>query len=259
MSALLLDVVTGSHMQQDIQEMTTLTMIRTALVTNTDIVALGVREMLAGLDDTSLIVTAGTAEACMDQERSQGLDVVIVDVQSLKTPRASTLKAITFMLRDAFPGVGLIGLTDWTNKSRFEFALSLGVNGFCLKSIACDELRETIRIVAQGETYIHNDYRRLIELNSSPLFDTLFGKRQLEVLNYLVKGHTNKEIASIMQLSVETVKSHTKVILKKLGAKDRGHAISLVLNEAINVLTQQNIYFNANGDSCDGTRAKRMF
>lgn len=234
-------------------------MITTALVTNADIVEFGIRGMLAASDDISLAAVAGNIEDCLLAIPNTTPDVVIVDVQSIMTPRAIALKHIANVLKNISSKIALIGLTDWTNKSRYEFARSLGARGYCLKTIGRDRLHAAIRRAARGDTYVHDDYRRLIELNSNPLFDTIFGKRQLEALDLMVQGYTNKEIATTLQLSIETVKSHIKIILKRLGAKDRGHAISIVLNETINVLTQQNLYFNADRDSCAKPQAMRLF
>jgi len=219
-------------------------MIKVVLITNADILMHGVRNIFADADGISLSHVIGSFADYKSLANRDIPDVVIFDIQSLKTPKAMDMKNLVENFRKISNSTEFIATTDWSNKSRYEFALQLGVKGCCLKRISAPELIAMVKAVASNELYVHDEYAELVRLNSSPLFNNLFGERQLEILNLVLLGHSNKEIAELLHISQETVKSHIKVILKKLNAKDRTHVVSITLREMIDVFTQQNLYFN---------------
>jgi len=219
-------------------------MIKVVLITSADILVHGIRSIFADVDDISLAHAISSFADFKFLADPDVPDVIIFDIQSLKTPKAVDMKNLVEYFRKILGSTGFIAITDWSNKSRYEFALQLGVKGYCLKRISAPGLITMVRAVAKGELYVHDEYAELVRLNSSPLFNNLFGERQLEILNLVLLGHSNKEIADLLHISQETVKSHIKVILKKLNAKDRTHAVSITLREMIDVFTQQNLYFN---------------
>ena len=103
-------------------------------------------------------------------------------------------------------------------------ALKAGASGAVLKSSSNDELIGAILMVASGEQFLSADIEHLLE-DDPPLPD--LSPRQIEILDSIARGLTNKDIASQLDISLESVKSHIKIILEKLGAASRTEAASI--------------------------------
>lgn len=217
-------------------------MIRVALITNADLVVYGVREIIAKANGVSLVGIENSLPGCAMLARQKSPDVMIIDAHSIHAPAVSQIKETVEEFKNISEKISFISLTDWSNQSRFEFARRLGFKGFCLKTISRGEFIEAIKTVARGETYIHAAYaEQSQEQNNGASYSNLLSARQQETLNLLLHGYTNREIADILYLSPETVKSHIKVILKKLKVRDRTQAVSLVLREMIDNASSQNL------------------
>ena len=95
---------------------------------------------------------------------------------------------------------------------------------------ACDELLASIRQVRAGKKRIPPEVAVVLAEHCS---DTMLSTREVEVLNYLLAGNRNQDIAQQLFIAVEKVKVHIKHILKKLGAADRTHAVAIGLRRGI--------------------------
>jgi two-component system, NarL family, nitrate/nitrite response regulator NarL len=111
-----------------------------------------------------------------------------------------------------------------------EEALAAGAMGFLPKSMAARSLIHAIRFMAAGEKYAPIDFMSTKEGNDNPLAAQLT-KREIEVLNGLMKGHSNKEIARDADLQEVTVKLHVKTLCRKIDARNRTHA-AMIAKEA---------------------------
>lgn len=222
-------------------------MVHVALITNADLVIYGISEILAEAKDVSLIGIANDLAGCKMLAKQESPDVIIMDAHAIQAPGITQLSETVEEFKQLSGSISFISLTDWSNPSRFKFARQMGFKGFCLKTISRDELIEAIKTVARGETYIHSKYAEQVqEQNNNIPYNDLLGARQQEILNLLLDGYTNREIANILYLSPETVKSHIKVILKKLKVRDRTQAVSLVLREMIDNSSLQKSISSAN-------------
>lgn len=121
-------------------------------------------------------------------------------------------------------------------------AISAGAAGYLLKDVLRNELLQTIRTVVEGGTFLNQDLmtRSLRQLaarrNSSAREDALFEKltaRELEVLGVLAQGHSNKEIAGELFVSVSTVKTHVEHIIQKLQVSDRTQAAVVAVTSGL--------------------------
>lgn len=107
-------------------------------------------------------------------------------------------------------------------------ALEAGVRGYVPKSCEQDAIVDAIRSVASGKDYLPSQLaRRLAERNAI----VGLSNREVEVLRLIAKGRTNKEIASELGLSTDTVKTHITHLMRKLGAADRAHAVTLAIEQ----------------------------
>lgn len=107
-------------------------------------------------------------------------------------------------------------------------ALEAGVRGYVPKSCEQDTIVEAIRSVASGKDFLPPELaRRLAERNAI----VGLSNREVEVLRLIAKGRSNKEIAADLALSADTVKTHITHLMRKLGAADRAHAVTLAIEQ----------------------------
>ena len=155
-------------------------------------------------------------------------DVVLMD---LKMPQLGGADA-TMQIRAADPDVKILILTTFGTSAELKKAMDGGASGALMKNSSQAELIEAIRDVMSGRLVMSGEIRHSIEdMSSTPEMS----QRQLEILNLVAKGFSNKEIADIAGVSLETVKDHVKKILLKLGAGSRTEAAALAVN--LNLVT----------------------
>jgi two-component system NarL family response regulator len=176
--------------------------------------------------DLSVIATASDGEQAIRLFRKHRPDVTLMD---LRLPGVSGLEAIRTITTDD-PSARVIVLTTYQSDEEIYGALAAGALTYLLKDTLSDCLVQTIRAAHRGEVVIDNTIRtRLADRASRP---ALTG-RELEVTRLVAKGLRNKEIASILGISTETVQSHVKNILSKLGVTDRTAAVHVALRRGI--------------------------
>jgi DNA-binding NarL/FixJ family response regulator len=196
-------------------------MIRVLLADDHGVIRDGLGRLISALDDVELAgVAADGAEAV---ERSAALepDVVLMD---LDMPVLDGIEA-TKRIRDEQPGVAVLVLTSFSDRSRIIGALEAGACGYLLKDVDADEVAEGIRAAARGESPLDpRAARTILDARSAP--DPLGGlsEREREVLGLLVEGLPNKLIARRLEISEKTVKSHLTRIFRELDVTDRTQA-----------------------------------
>ena len=130
-------------------------------------------------------------------------------------------------LRDAAPETAILVLTADADPVRAREALGAGAAGFELKDRPLDELVQAIRTVAAGGRHIQPDFAvRLIGVPETAGLPDGLSQREVEVLRLLADGHTNREIAERLYLSVRTVESHRARILLKLNRSKRAELVA---------------------------------
>jgi two-component system NarL family response regulator len=184
----------------------------------------GLAAILNSEPDMKVVGQAGsgreTLEAIVDT------DVFIVD---LRMPEGDGVHVIR-QLRERDPETRVLVLTTYDNEEDVFRALEAGARGFLLKDTTSEELVNAIRQVHAGERHLpHAIASRLADRLVRPSLTP----RELDVLRLVAKGRTNKELASAMFVSEETVKSHMKALFQKLGVHDRAEAVSVSLKRGI--------------------------
>lgn len=143
------------------------------------------------------------------------------------------------------PTARIIMLTANTEDKQLFETIKTGAVAYLNKSISADELTDTVRRVAHGEYLINESLlaRPLVAERVLRQFQSIHstnGKtmetivvslttRETQILNYIADGNTNKQIASALQISEQTIKNHVSNILRKLNANDRAHAVFLAI------------------------------
>jgi DNA-binding NarL/FixJ family response regulator len=109
-------------------------------------------------------------------------------------------------------------------------AIKAGALGYLLKSMLRKELIGTIRALAAGQRHIPAEIAAEL---AEHIGDEVLSARELQVLQRVAQGNANKEVATQLLISEDTVKTHMKSILAKLGAHDRTHAVTIALKRGI--------------------------
>ena len=161
-------------------------------------------------------------------------DVVLLDLQM---PEMDGLEAAR-QLRDKFPSVGVIMLTAYDDRQFVVEAVRSGARGYVLKARDAEHLIQTVRLVAGGNMVIDPQLVVALaeELSQAKERDRraeTLTAREIEVLQLLAFGHTNRDIAERLYISPDTVKTHLEHIFEKLGASDRTAAVAEALRRRL--------------------------
>ncbi|HVT26489.1 MAG TPA: response regulator transcription factor, partial [Lacipirellulaceae bacterium] len=153
-------------------------------------------------------------------------DLVLLDV---RMPNGNGLDCLARIKLD-LPDMPVVMFSSFDNPTYVARAVALGAAGYLSKSASRNQLIESIRAAASGETiWSREELRRVTGAlaaprNNSPENEVSLTKRESEVLKQLAFGLTNKEIAQSLGISYETVKEHVQHILRKVGVSDRTQA-----------------------------------
>jgi DNA-binding NarL/FixJ family response regulator len=140
-------------------------------------------------------------------------------------------------MKAALPEIKILVLTGTDLDAGVYELLAAGVDGYVLKDIDPQELKQAIRSVASGEAYLHPAITRMVldKMGSQPqpAAHTQLTPRELEVLQWLASPLTYKQIAEKLHVSEETVRSHAKHILDKLGQPNRAQAVLAAMRQGL--------------------------
>ncbi|MDI6812397.1 MAG: response regulator transcription factor [Desulfitobacteriaceae bacterium] len=184
----------------------------------------GLRRILEFETDMSVIQEVGDGQGAINVARNQAFDVLLMD---LNMPGVNGLEACRVIRRE-WPQIGILVLTvDDSDEKIFE-VLQLGVAGYLLKDVEPKTLVESIRKVHAGESILSPIVtgKLLGQLShSSPARETYgLSERELEIVAYVVKGASNREVGQALFISEKTVKNHLSSIFRKLNVEDRTQA-----------------------------------
>ena len=194
--------------------------IRVLIADDHAIVRMGLASLLGTSKDIEIVGDAFDGEDAIRKSLKLHPDVVIMD---LVMPRKDGVTAIS-ELREKLPNTRILVLTTFSSSEGISQALEAGAMGAAMKSSANDELITAVLTVAQGKRFLTPDIERL--LKDDPPLPGL-SPRQIEILESIVRGLTNKDISLQLGISLESVKSHIKILLAKLGAASRTEAASI--------------------------------
>ncbi len=194
--------------------------IRLLLIDDHAIVRMGLASMLeAASDDFKVIAQGDGGDKAVDLIRRHQPDVTLLDI---RMPRISGIEALQ-EIRAEFPDARVLMLSTSNLEEDFVQALDAGAAGYLVKTAQPEELIEAIRTVQKGGRYLPESIAA--RLAARPQRRT-FTTRELEVLDLLRRGMTNKDIGLALGLSENTAKTHVKGLLHKLEAADRAEAVA---------------------------------
>lgn len=200
--------------------------IRILIVDDHFIVRIGLQTSIKMTADMMMVAEASTGAQAIELYRQHLPDVVLMD---LRLPDFSGIEA-TAALREEFPGARIIIISTFDSDEDVYRAFQAGACGYLLKNVLGGELTRAIQTVNAGGQYVPPEIaRRLSE--HRPGSDLT--PRETEVLQLLIKGLSNKEIAETLAFTENTAKFHVKSILGKLQASDRTEAATAALQRGI--------------------------
>ena len=202
------------------------TTIRVILVDDHPVVRFGLAAIIGLQPDMAVVAEAGSGEEACSICAKQPADVVLMD---LRLPGLSGVEAIR-AIRKERPKLRFIVLTTYDGDEDIHRALEAGAQAYILKGMSHNELVNAIRTVHSGLKYIPASVSK--SLAGRPPHSEL-SARELEVLELIVKGHSNREIGEALGISEATVKWHVNIILSRLNVSDRTQAAVTALQRGI--------------------------
>jgi DNA-binding NarL/FixJ family response regulator len=205
------------------------TPIRILIVDDHPVVRDGLVGMLSGRTEFEIAGEASDGQQAVEQSARLCPQVILMD---LRMPVLDGVEAIT-RIRARQPEVHVLVLTTYDTDADILRAIEAGATGYILKDAPREDLYRAILATAQGQTYLSPTVAsRLMDQLRSPA-ETALSPREVEVLIWVAKGASNKEIARHLHLSEATVKSHLLHIFTKLGVNDRTQAVTLAVQKGI--------------------------
>lgn len=207
--------------------------IKVLLVDDHRVVRAGLTAILNESGRVEVVAEAADGGAALellrDQDRRESLDVVLMDLQM--APGLDGVSAIRAM-REAGVDLPVLVLTTYETDADIVAAMSAGAQGYLLKDATDAELIGAVERVAQGRRALSPQVAdRLVDRLSDPL--PQLSPRELEILEALAKGKTNREIAQEAFVSEATVKTHLVHIYTKLGVDSRTSAVAIALEKRL--------------------------
>ncbi len=205
--------------------------IRVLVVDDHPVVRMGLGSMLGsqkGITVVGMVASGGEALTSLPKLRP---DVILMD---LRMPEMDGVDAIV-ALRAAEPAVKILVLTNYQMDEDVFNALQAGALGYLVKSAPQEDVINAIRTVNQGKAYIPPAIAAKL---AERISHSALSPREVEVLQCVAKGLTNKEIGSLLFISDKTARNHVISLMAKLEAKDRTEAVTIAIRKGLIRVTQ---------------------
>jgi len=210
--------------------------IKVVIADDHSLVRQGLRRYLEMAGDIEVLGEASNGYEVVKLLETGGVepDIVLLDIRMPEMDGLETARKI----QQRWPLIGVIMLTAYDDRQFVVEAVRAGARGYVLKARDAEHLIQTVRLVAAGNMVIDPQLVVALaeELSSAKSRDRkaeTLTARELEVLQLLAFGHTNKDIAERLFISPDTVKTHLEHIFEKLGATDRTAAVAEALRRRL--------------------------
>lgn len=192
------------------------------------------RAGLAGLidaeEDLALVGQASNGQEALSRMAGRSVDVLVTD-QSM--PDMNGLELVR-LVRKRYPKTRIVVLTMHEETYLFREMERAGIDGYLLKREPASQLLEAVRAVGRGERYVSEGVQSVLDAAPShPGADYRLTPRELEVLELVVEGLTNEQIAERLFISQYTVETHRKNLFRKTGAASLAGLINFARNNGL--------------------------
>ncbi len=205
--------------------------IRVMLVDDHNVVRSGLSTFLRAYEDLDLVGEARNGLEALRLCRQLTPDVILMDLMMPEMDGIAATRAIL----EAFPDMKIIAMTSFDEEELVQGVLAAGAMSYLLKNVTADELAKAIRDAASGRSTLSPEAARVLVKATRPVqqpYSSLTG-REMEVLQLVVQGQSNQQIAAAMVISIATVKAHISNILSKLQVNSRAEAIAFAIKHKI--------------------------
>ena len=200
--------------------------IRILIVDDHPLLQEGIALVVDHEPDMQLVGTASTGRESIELFEKMRPSLVLMD---LRLPDMSGIDAM-IAIRAKSPFAKVIILTTFEGDVEVNRALKAGAAGYLLKTMPRKQIVESMRLIHAGRRRIDPDVAANL---AEHMGQETLSQREIQILKEVAEGNRNKEIAAHLTLSEETIKSHLKNILEKLGAADRTQAVSIAVRRGI--------------------------
>jgi DNA-binding NarL/FixJ family response regulator len=197
--------------------------IRILIADDHGVLRAGLRSLLNAEPDMVVVGEAADGDDALRLTVESQPDIVLMDVSMPGCGGIETTRQVTA----GRPGVRVLMLTVHEDKYVLQEALRAGASGYILKQAVESELIDAIRAVSRGEMYVHPAVTRALLADAAVLPETKhpatdpLTPREIEVLCLIAQGHTNRQMAELLTISVRTVETHRANLMDKLGLRSR--------------------------------------
>ena len=193
----------------------------------------GIRSLLASHDDLEVVGEAADGREAIEKTRELMPNVVLMDIAM---PLMDGLEATRRISGDN-PEVKVIILTQYDKKEYLLSGLKSGACGCLPKKVLAHELVAAIRVTHSGDAFLHPSVAKLViedylQHVQHDAYDGLT-RREREILKLVAEGHTNREIASLLGISVRTVLGHRTNVMEKLDIHNRTELIKYAIRKGL--------------------------
>ena len=197
-------------------------MIRVLIADDHPIVRDGLRGAFAGEPDIEVCGEAANGREAVERAIRENADVVLMD---LRMPEMDGVAAIAALQQRA-PRIKVLVLTTFDSESDVLLAVEAGATGYLLKDASVEELLRAVRSAYRGEAVLSPSVASHLMGQVRKPTGRMLSNRELEVLQHVANGASNREIAKALFISEASIKTHLLHIYDKLGVRDRAAAVA---------------------------------
>lgn len=207
------------------------------IISHTELLALAIRALISETSSFHVVAHANEEDEILKYQTQFSPDLVVIDIDTDRYNSTSTIQK----LKTHWPDTKILSLTERTDEKTLAEYVGYGCDGVCLKSSQAQHLLSAMDAVSLGALWIDpacrakvkefigkTNKQKKVDLNTESRFGTMFqclSRREMEVLELIVKGHTNSQIAERLSVSSDTIKTHVRHIYEKLSVKHRAEAV----------------------------------
>jgi len=201
------------------------------LVDDHNVVRSGMATFLKAYEDLELVGEAINGKEAVQLCHQKKPDVILMDLMMPEMDGISATRTIT----SEYPDIKIIAMTSFEEEELVHGVLAAGAISYLLKNVTADELAKAIRDAVSGRSTLSPEAARVLVQATRPTKQPLFDltERERGVLNLVVQGYSNQQIAEAMVVSLATVKAHISSILSKLQVSSRAEATAYAIKHKI--------------------------
>ncbi|HEY9886295.1 MAG TPA: response regulator transcription factor [Vampirovibrionales bacterium] len=199
----------------------------------------GLKMSLEGNPVVKVVGEAISGDVALTRAQELKPDIILMDIGM---PVMDGIEA-TKKVKELVPGIKVIMLTSHTEGEEVFASLAAGAEAYCIKDIKLDRLIQVIEMVMEGAVWLDPAIAQLVlktlplklpnKSQGGPTYSTNLTEREMEVLEKIVEGKSNKEIAADLFITIHTVKAHVCNIIQKLSVDDRTQAAVKALRDGL--------------------------